>query len=84
MRGAVVRALTVGELEQVKFSLPSLLLHEREKRGRRVHRCTKSVAIDEEQQNVEVAAALGQHDVIAAWQRGRRLKIHCITTRNAH
>ena len=43
-----------------------------------MHWCTESVAIDEEQQNVRVAAALGQHDVIAAWQPGRRLKIHCV------
>jgi hypothetical protein len=49
LRWAVVRALTFGEFNTSPLCPPSLLLHEREKRGRRVHWCTESVAIDEKQ-----------------------------------
>ena len=64
LRGAVVRALTVGESARPVDPAIAAAHEAREAWAARalVHRV---VAIDKKQQNVKVAAALGQHDVIA-------------------
>ena len=53
-------------------------LHEREQRGRRVHRCTGLVAVDEEQQTVRVAAILRKYGVVPTRQPASRFGVHCV------